>query len=165
MSTTDNSHASDLGWEHIGRAAEHFARRVARDAEKFAERLQEHAGEFADDVSRDWRRARREYHRGCHRLYREMGRPDVRRILDDVRTVLSDVLDGVDQLIGDIFAEPAAADDATAWVRMVNNRDTTCGACGRAIAAGEEGYVRRTSEGKEFRCCACGAPPPGASAS
>src|SRR5262245_49280595 len=95
--TTDRQGQSNGSpWESIGRAAEDFARRVARDAGKFAHRMEEHAGEFARDVSRDWRRAQRDYRR---RHTSQMSPPDVRQIFDDIRTVLADVLEGVDELI------------------------------------------------------------------
>jgi len=143
----------DNGWESIGRAAEHFARRVARDAGRFAERMEEHAGAFAHDVSRDWRRRRHHHWRACGQE-----RPaDVRRIFEDVRTVLADVLDGVDELIERVFPERGATAPQE-WVRMVSNREGTCAGCGRTVAAGDEAYARSTDDGQELRCLDCGAP-------
>ena len=88
-------------WERVGRAAEHFARRMARDARTFAERIEEHAGEFA-------REARREWACGGHfreRRHRDRSAPDVRGIFEDVRGILSDVTEGVDELIARLFPE------------------------------------------------------------
>jgi len=150
MTTTEQEgEDSGIHWDHIGRAAEHFARRVARDARQFAARLEEHAGDFARDVSREWRWG------GCAQPHGARGRaaPDVRRIFEDIRGVLSDVLDGVDELVGSVFQEPAHR-----WTRVVYNRDAACGACGRDVRAGSEGWIRRTAGGKEYRCLTCGIP-------
>ena len=159
MNTTDrNADDRDPSWEHVGRAAEHFARRVARDAGKFAERLQEHAGEFADDVARDWRRANRDTWRHCRRAYRH-GEPEVRRVFEDIRTVLADVLDGLDEFIEGLFAAPrAGADEDRSWTRVVANREATCAECARSIVAGDEAWLRRTADGVAFRCTTCGEP-------
>lgn len=158
MTTTDQSrHETSGTWEHIGHAAEEFARRVARDAGKFAERMEEHAGEFARDVTGDWRRIRREYRRGHHRACNQMAAPDVRRIFEDIRSVVADVLEGVDELIERVFT-PSADATEDEWLRVVNNRDATCGKCARTIIAGEESHVRRTAGSMEFRCLDCGAP-------
>jgi len=160
MTTTDQTHDGDraeYGWEQMSRAAQDFARRVARDAGKFAERMEEHAGEFARDVSRDWHRVHRDYRRAC----RHAAAPDVRQVFEDIRTVLSDVLDGVDELIEQLFRTPAERTDAD-WVRVVLNRAATCGNCSREIGAGEEGFVRQGAHGTEFRCVSCGAAPPAA---
>ena len=151
----------DNDWESIGRAAEDFARRVARDAGKFAERMEEHAGEFARDVARDWRRARRTYR---HAYQRAASAPEVRRVFEDIRTVVADVLDGVDELIRRIFHEPSPADDEE-WVRLVVNREAACSGCGDTIATGDEAHARRTATGREFRCLTCAVPSPPASAS
>ena len=166
MTTAEEKpHTSDMDWEQLGRAAEEFARRVARDARKFAERIEEHASEFAHDVARDWRRTRRMYRHGCgHRTP-----PDVRLIFEDVRGVLTEVLDGVDELISRVFGGQAEASE-TQWTHVVHNRQATCSSCGRTIVAGEEGYVRRTAHGLEWRCIECGVastaagaePPPAA---
>lgn len=152
MMHTTGEHPRD-GWESIGRAAEHFARRVARDAGKFAERMEEHASEFAHDVSRDWHRRRR-HHRHAGRVE---GEADVRRIFEDIRTVLADVLDGVNELIERVFATSGETPHED-WVRLVSNRDSTCAGCGHTVAAGDEAYARRTGEGQEFRCLGCGVP-------
>lgn len=159
MNTADrNRDERDAGWEHIGHAAEHFARRVARDAGKFAERLQEHAGEFADDVARDWRRARRDSWRRCRRAYRH-SEPEMRRVFEDIRTVLADVLDGLDEFVEGLFAEPrAAAARGERWTRVVANREATCAECSRSIAAGDEAWLSRTADGVVFRCSTCGEP-------
>jgi|RhiMetdeSRZDD1v2_1073273.scaffolds.fasta_scaffold2474824_1 hypothetical protein len=132
-------------WQHLGRAAEHFARRVARDARRFAERIEEHAGEFAGEVRREWRRAGRGIPGSAD---------DVRRVFDDVRGVLSAVLEGVDELITDVFS----GGGPDPWTRIVMNRDATCAGCARPIAAGAEAYVRRRGSGRELRCVECGAP-------
>lgn len=142
-------------WESVGRAAEHFARRMARDARTFAERIEEHAGEFARDVRREWAC-------GNHfrpRRPRDRSAPDVRGIFEDVRGILSDVAEGVDELIARLFPEGSEdrASEAT-WARVVANRDATCTGCRSAIAAGAEAHVRRHAGGAEFRCLACGVP-------
>src|SRR3989442_787681 len=125
MTSTDESrHEARAGWEHIGRAAEEFARRVARDATKFAERMEEHAGDFARDAARDWRRAQRHFQRGCGHTWR-VTEPEVRRIFEDIRAVLTDVIDGVDELIGRVFGEPGeAAGDAAAAGDTARTQDT-----------------------------------------
>ena len=94
-STEQSSNDATYGWEEIGRAAQDFARRVARDAGRFAERIEEHTGEFVRDLSRDWRRARRHVHQ-CHHTHQRTAPPDVRRVFEDVRGVIADVLDGID---------------------------------------------------------------------
>jgi hypothetical protein len=138
-------------WEHIGRAAEHFGRRVACDARRFAARVEEHVGEFAHDVERDSRcRERRARHD------RPNSGEDVRRVFDDVRTVLASVLDGVDEFITKVFPH----DSAPAWTRVVLNREATCSACARPLVAGSEGLVHPTETSKEFRCLECGVPTP-----
>jgi hypothetical protein len=148
-------------WESIGRAAEDFARRVARDAGKFAERMEEHAGDFAHDIARDWRRAQCRYR---HSYRRAADAPDVRRIFEDIRSVVADVLDGVDELIGRVFTEPTPSTEGE-WVRLVLNSDAACNGCAQTIPAGDEAHARRTAHGREFRCLTCGTPSPGASAS
>ena len=136
-------------WQHLGRAAEHFARRVARDARKFASRMEEHAGDFAGEVQREWR---------CGARTAKHAMPgsadDVRRVFEDIRGVLAAVLEGVDELITDVFSGGAAEP----WTRVVSNRDATCAGCGRAVAAGAEAWVRRRPGGREFRCVECGVP-------
>ena len=138
---------SRIDWNHLGRAAERFARRVAHDAGRFAERIQEHTGEFAEEISRDWRRGRGKLHDGA----------EVRHIFEDLRGMLTDIIDGVDELIAHVFQEPAAGAD-TPWVRMVTNRDLVCAACERPLKAGDEAYIRRNEAGIEARCLACGTP-------
>ena len=146
-STAHDHHAGGPGWEHIGRVAEHFARRVARDARRFATHIEQHAGEFARDVARDWSAAWQD-------LDHERRGPtaDVRGMFDDVRKILADVIDGVDELIGGLFAGSPGG----TWTRVVSNRDASCVGCGAAIAAGAEAHVRRALAGTEFRCLACG---------
>lgn len=147
MTSPDRTcHTGSRGWSDIGRAAERFARRVGRDAGKFAERIQEHAGDFAENVSRDWRRTHPSDHPDAA--------ANVRGVFEELRRVLSDIVDGVDELIARAFPEPAD----TRWTRLVSNRDASCAGCARAIAAGEEAYGRRTATGIELRCVTCGAP-------
>jgi len=136
-------------WEHLGRAAEHFARRVARDARKFAERVEAHVGEFAHDVQHEWHCGRRTSWAG-----HEGAGEDARRVFQDIRGVLVAVLDGVDEFITRAFHEQGEE----RWARIVCNHDVTCGKCGRAVAAGQEAHVRRTAEHREFRCLDCGVP-------
>jgi hypothetical protein len=171
MNTANHKWEQDqANWEHIGRAAESFARRVARDAGKFAERLEEHASEFARDLSHEWRHARRHA-----RAVGGASADDVRHVLDDVRRVLVDILEGVDEFIGRLFppaasqAEPPAGTESgresgtesgteSGWMRMVSNRVVACAACGRSVEAGEEACFRHGPEGVDFRCVDCGAP-------
>lgn len=156
MMNSDKSSTEGSGWEDLGRAAERFARRLARDTGTFAERIQEHAGEFARDVSRDWKR-----HTGpwsSHGCREKRGPADVRRVFDELREMLSGVVEGVDEFVDRVFPERENA-AAETWVRMVHNRDAICAKCGRTITAGEEGFVRRASTGKEFRCLGCGVSP------
>jgi hypothetical protein len=160
MSNEEGTDDSRHGWEHVGRAAEDFARRIARDAGRFAERLEEHAGDFARDVSRDWRRAQRHARRRSGQTCRQAAPGDVRRIFEDIRGVLTDVLDGVDELITRVFADAGEAPSA-AWERVVSNRDATCSVCSRNVAKGEEVYLRRAAEGMEYRCSGCGEPAAG----
>jgi hypothetical protein len=140
------------GWEHLGRAAEHLARRVARDARRFAARVEEHVGEFAGDLGREWR---------CGASARRHGGRDsaaeVRRVFEDVRGVLAAVIQGVDELITDVFS--GVTDEP--WTRVVCNRDTTCDGCGRSVETGGEGWVRRRASGRQFRCAGCGVPADG----
>jgi hypothetical protein len=138
-------------WDDVGRAAEDFARRLARDARRFADRLAGHASEFARDMG--WQRPWR--HEGA---CRPGTASDVRGILEGVRGVLGEVLDGVDELIGRIFPEPPAPGPA-GWVRVTSNHQVTCVACGRPIGAGEECHLRRRADGRDFRCLACGPEP------
>jgi hypothetical protein len=145
-------HDHATGWDHpLGRAAEQFARRVARDTRKFAERIEEHSRDFAGDIARGWRRAEREAR--WSELHDTAG-PEVKRIFEDIRAVLTDVIEGVDEFIGQLFPE-APEPASTAWVRVIHNRAATCAACNRPIAVGDEGYVRRGDAGMEYRCDAC----------
>jgi hypothetical protein len=146
---------TDERWQDLrglGRAAEHLARRVARDARRFAARIEEHVGEFAGDVGREWRCGA-----GPGRRVGRDSAADVRRVFDDIRGVLAAVLEGVDELITDVFSgggeEP--------WTRVVCNRDTACEGCGRTVETGAEGYVRRRAGGRQFRCAECGIPADG----
>lgn len=158
-STGYSRHERHENWEHVGRAAEDFARRVARDANKFAERMEEHAGEFARDAARDWRRAQRH----CRRAWQHMSGPEVRRVFEDVRSMLTDVLEGVDELIERVFGETPSdaargADAEPEWTRVITNRDTTCGGCECRIGAGENAFVRHDGDTVLFRCVDCGTP-------
>jgi hypothetical protein len=135
-------------WDDVGRAAEHFAYRVARDARRFAARLEAHLAGFADEVRHDWR--------ARHRDDRPDGAPlgdDLRRVFEDVRTVLGNVLDGVEEFLGRAGTSP--------WARVVANRDVACKACGKTTMAGAEAWARRTPAGTEFRCLSCGVPTEG----
>jgi hypothetical protein len=147
MTTTDEHacHGSHTDWEHVGRAAERFARRVADDAKHFAERIEEHVVDFARELRRE----------------RRAGEPsgssgpgdEVRRIFDDVGAIVRGVVDGVDELISGLFKEAEGQ-----WSLVVLNRDATCGGCGKTAAAGSEAWVRRSGVGTEFRCGQCGVP-------
>jgi hypothetical protein len=143
MSTEHGCHHQS--WEHFGRAAERFARRVADDAKLFAERVEEHVGDLARDVRREWRESRpRDPASG----------DDLRRIFDDVRGIVRGVLDGVDDLLAGLFREEGAA----GWSKVVLNRDATCAGCGKPLDAGAEGFVRRDASGMQARCAQCGPP-------
>jgi len=148
------------GWEHLADAGQHFARRVARDASRFAERLEEHTTDFAREMSHEWRRARR-----THRRAQRAPDADVRQVFDDVRTVLADIIDGVDEFVERIFREPRPTERTAAepsepaeatWTQMVSNRMATCGACGRTVEPGQEGFFRQAEDGISFRCVDCG---------
>lgn len=147
-------------WEALGRAAEDFARQVARDASRFAERIERHASELARDVSREWRRS----HRHERHRQREAEPEDVQRIFAEVRSVIDDVLDGVDGLIARVFPhqrrDGATSDNPTAepplWARMVANREAACRRCGVVIAVGEAAFAREGADGLELRCLQCG---------
>lgn len=142
-----------------GHAAEDFARRIARDAQRFGERIAEHAAEFARETAREFRHGRS--------LDPTLVADDVRGVLKDVRGLVTDVIDGVDELLARFFPpEPADAPaDAPAedvWARVVTNREVPCVACGRAIGAGEECHLHRRRDGRDFRCAECGPPAPAA---
>jgi hypothetical protein len=129
-----------------GHAAEDFARRVARDAQRFGERIAEHAGAFARELRREWRHAQRG----------DAGpiADDVRGMLREVRGLVADVIDGVDDLLVRTF-HPDAPEP---WARVVTSREVECGGCGRPIGAGEECHLQRRTGGRTFRCAACGPP-------
>ncbi len=131
------------GWEHFGRAAEHFAHRVAGDARHFAERVEEHVGDLARDLEREWRGRG---HRGSAE--------EVRRVFEEVRGVLAAVIEGVDDLVTDLFSPQGEE----GWTRIVCNREATCAGCGRTIAAGAEANVRGRGPARELRCLECGVP-------
>ena len=136
-------------WQQIGRAAEHFARQVARDAANFATQIEEHVGALASGLGREWRSA--------ESSAKSTGpADDVRRVFEDVRGILSAVVNGVDDLITAAFSPSRGGDEA--WTRVTANRDGVCGACARPIAAGTEAFARRRCGSHEFRCDACGAP-------
>jgi len=177
MSYTDehrderHEHAPDdhVDWSRLGKAAEEFARHVARDAGRFAERIEGHARDLARDVGREWRRAERRHHRHAGDEEHSSSE-ETRRVFDDVRSLIGDVLDGVDELIARIFPSPADSPPETprtpeppqppgsdlAWTRVVANRSAICAVCGLPIAAGAEVSVRLTGGEPEFRCSACG---------
>jgi hypothetical protein len=137
-------------WDHIGHAAERFARRVARDASKFAERVQEHAGELAHDIARETRRSR-----GDEADSDPTARPDVRKIFEDVRDVVSGIADGVDELIDRIFPQQTQP-SSEEWTRVVTNRSGSCSKCGSEVAMGDECFVRGEAGRRELRCVGCG---------
>lgn len=169
-----DSHDDSERWDHIGRAAEHFARRMARDAGRFAERLEGNATDFAREVSREWRRAARRHrwhHHHNHRHHRGCapGEADVRRTFEDVRGILNDVLDGVDDMIARLFPdrdEPETRrsdaqpmdEESSEWRRIVANKEVTCSFCDRTIGAGEEVDMRTTNGARELRCSDCRPP-------
>jgi hypothetical protein len=140
-------------WDRTGTAAEEFARRIARDAQRFGERVAEHANGFAREISREWRH-------GPGFDTKPM-REDVRGMLKEVRGLIGDVIDGVDELIGRIF-HPGPEEATNTWSRVVTNREVGCIACGRRIGPGEECHLHRRAEGREFRCADCGPPAPDA---
>jgi len=143
--TTSEHGCHHQPWEHLGRAAERFARRVADDAKLFAERVEEHVGDLARDVRREWRdTGPRE----------SASSEDVRRIFDDVRGIVRSVLDGVDDLLSGLFRE----EGDPGWSKLVLNRDATCAQCGKALGAGTEAFVRRDASGMQARCTECGPP-------
>lgn len=143
MTTTEHG-CHHQPWEHFGRAAEKFARRVADDAKLFAERVEEHVGDLARDVRREWQ--------SSARPERGASNDDVRRIFDDVRGIVRGVLDGVDDLLSGLFREEGDA----GWAKVVLNRDATCGGCGKALGAGVEAFVHRDPSGMQARCAECG---------
>jgi hypothetical protein len=149
MRTAGHWHEAREGWTHFGRAAERFARRVARDAQRFAKDVEAHVGELAHEVRREWHCMGREGAGDSEKRGAEM-----RKVFDDVRGVLAAVIDGIDELVSDMWSRTAEAD----WTRVVCNRDATCSACARPVAAGAEAWVRQRPGGLEFRCVDCGKP-------
>jgi hypothetical protein len=151
MTTTDEHgcHGSHADWEKVGRAAERFARRVADDAKFFAERVEEHVSDFA-----------RNLRQGAAEPLGSGSGDDVRRIFDEVGSIVRGVVDGVDDLISGLFREAEGE-----WTLVVLNREATCGGCGKKAVAGSEAWVRKAAAGTEFRCGQCGVPgekPPSA---
>ncbi len=138
-------------WDRAGHAAEDFARRIARDAQRFGERVAEHASGFAREVAREWRH-------GPGYDTKPMAE-DVKHVLKEVRGLVGDVIDGVDELIGRLFQD-APAETAETWARVVTSREVDCVACGRHIGAGEDCHLRRRRDGRDFRCAECGPPKP-----
>ena len=134
-------------WERAGNAAEDFARRIVRDAQRFGERIAEHATEFARDVVRDFRRGP-SFPTGPIA-------DDVRGVLKEVRGLVAEVIDGVDELIGRVFHDVPPADT---WARVVTSREVECAGCHRRIGAGEECHLHRKRDDREFRCLECGVP-------
>ncbi len=145
MTTTDHGcHRPPTGWEHLGRAAERFARRVADDARLFAERVEESVGDFARDVRRDWNASSQ----------KADASDDIQRIFDDVRGIVRGVMDGVDELVSGLFRP----EDGAEWTRVVLNRDAACVGCGKPVTAGTEAFVQRQGAGMQARCAECGPP-------
>lgn len=139
-------------WDDVGHAAEDFARHIARDAQRFAARVAGHASEFARDFAREWRRFDR---RGLDTA--PLG-DDVRAVLKDVQSFVTEVVDGVDGLIDRVLRRDPEP-PADAWSRIVTTREATCIACGRKIEPGEECHLRRRRGSREFRCATCGPEP------
>ncbi|HZR81474.1 MAG TPA: hypothetical protein VFD92_10300 [Candidatus Binatia bacterium] len=168
MSNTESEHPFGRNWEQVGRAAEHFARRVARDAREFASRIEDHVGDFVrqmrddrhDRGERPWRSHRHRHHHRYDPSFGARASADVKDVFEEVRGIVGVVLDELDDLISAVFPDKreqrGERDDG--WTRVVANRDATCGACGATVAAGSEAHVRRTAEGAQFRCLACGEP-------
>ena len=137
--------------DDVARAAEDFARRVARDASRFGERLAEHAGDFGRTLARGWREHRRSGTAWTG--------DDVRVVLREVRGMLSDLVDGVDEVVERIFGVERATEGPAStdtWVRVVTSREVPCAGCARPIGAGEECHVKKGPDGRAFRCLACG---------
>lgn len=147
MKTSEQPHDT---WQHLGRAAEQFARSVARDAADFASRVEQHVGALASEIGREWRGP-------GEQKAKANPADDVRRVFEDVRGVLSAVIESVDELITTAFAP--GADEG--WTRVTANQDGACAGCGRPIAAGADAFARRKAGSHELRCDACGIPDPG----
>ena len=143
----------ERGRDRSGHAAEEFAGRIARDAQRFGERVAEHASHFAREIAREWKH-------GPGYDTRPMA-DDVRGMLSEVRSLVADVIGGVDELIVRIFQQPGDRpheEGPATWARVVTNREATCGSCGKKIGPGEDCHLRRGTEVREFRCTDCGAP-------
>jgi hypothetical protein len=147
MKTAEQRHDS---WQQIGRAAEQFARSVARDAADFASRVEQHVGALASEIGREWRRP-------SDGSAKPKPADDMRRVFEDVRGVLTAVIERVDELITTAFAP--APDEP--WTRVTANQDGVCAGCGRPIAAGADAFARPKAGSHELRCDACGIPNPG----
>lgn len=151
----DFAHGAFRSWDRVGRAAERFARKVADEAGRFAERVEEHVSELANGVRESWREERCQPHgeRSHAESSGKEGGPaeEVQRAFREVRVVLRSLIDGVDDVIGELFGER----EQEPWTRVIANHAATCEACGGAIAAGAETWARRGRRGPEFRCLAC----------
>jgi hypothetical protein len=149
----EHRHRSDAG-----QAAEEFARRIVRDAQRFGERVAEHASGFARKLEREW-------HHGPGFDTKPMA-ADLQGMLREVRGLVGEVVDGVDQLIVRLFQDARGVRADEPWTRVVTSREVTCAACGKRIGAGDECHLRRRPDVREFRCVECGPPaaeqPPGA---
>jgi hypothetical protein len=78
-------------------------------------------------------------------------------VFDDVRVLVAGVLDGLDDLIGTIFAPPRDEHaDNRDWELIVSNRDGACSLCAKPFSTGEQVYAARTARDIEFRCLSCG---------
>src|SRR6185295_287339 len=109
--------------------------------------------ELAEDV-----RARRADEPGStdERAREDRGAADeVRRAFREVRGVLRAVVEGVDDVIVDLFGD---GEDAP-WARVATSQETKCSGCGATIAAGADAWARRRGHRSQFRCVACGADP------
>src|SRR5262249_37837514 len=108
-------------WDDVGHAAEAFARHVARDAQRFAARVAGHASDFARDFAHEWRRARRQ---GLDTA--PLG-DDVRAVLKEVQSFVTEVVDGVDGLIERVMRRDPEPSEP--WSRIVTTREATCVGC------------------------------------
>jgi hypothetical protein len=150
MTHCGHEHRPRRDWDRAGNAAEDFARRIARDAQRFGERIAQHATEFTRDVAREFRH-------GPTFDTRPFA-DDIRGALKEVRGLVAEVIDGVDELIGRVFQPEPGSTATDTWTRVVTSRDVGCVACNRKIGAGEECHLHRLPEGREFRCVECGPP-------
>ena len=138
-------------WDRAGTAAEDFARRIVRDAQRFGERVAEHASGFAREVAREWKH-------GPGGFDTKPMATDLQGMLREVRGLVGDVIDGVDQLIVRLFQDTKGEANDQPWTRVVTNREVTCAGCGRKIGPGEDCHLRRRADVREFRCAECGPP-------